>query len=272
MALNGKPPGTEEEAGFDRCHIARAECRTAIVGHVKRAFARVDANQVRAAVFELIFDGPLDGHLVHGVVTIDAVHAVAIELLPAQKFRQFARDQDVDVSGQYETSPGAPDPDVLGDHLVERQGLSVVVAGVEFRGNFYEPDFAWTEVVGPAQGIDQCRTCRRRIPLHDDQFRRDLIAAGLFDPAADEGLHAAQEIATMIVIPGGDDQRQVRFHGAGHYAFIAASPSGRDASRRDVRGRGTGTSASNGNTRPSCSGIARIPESRKRKCGLPSRW
>jgi hypothetical protein len=37
-----------------------------------------------------------------------------------------------------------------------------------------------------------------------------MVALGLVDPGVDEYLHAPKQVAAMVVIPGGNDYRQIR--------------------------------------------------------------
>src|ERR1035438_8714073 len=61
----------------------------------------------------------------------------------------------------------------------------------------------------PTQGLQEVRPVRGWIPLHDDQLRGNSVTSGLFDPAVNKDLHPAYEIAAVVIVARGDDQREI---------------------------------------------------------------
>ena len=86
-------------------------------------------------------------------------------------------------------------PNVFRDHLIERQSLGVGETLVNFGRHFDEADLAWPKFLGPMQRFGQPQAVLRRIPLHDDHFGWNMVPPRLLDPAVDESLHAAEQIA-----------------------------------------------------------------------------
>src|SRR5215472_15524004 len=70
--------------------------------------------------------------------------------------------------------------------------------------------------------------------------RRRGRSPGLFEPAVDEGLHAAEQVATMIVVAGGDYQREINLARAGRHLGSAVrhrcQPKARSSARKRNRG------------------------------------
>ena len=168
---------------------------------------------MRPAVGQLLFHRRVHRNLALRVMSIDAVHASQLKAPLREKSSQLARKQDVDIGGQHESAASPADTNILGDHLVERQGFGMSEAAVQLLRHFNETNLARAHLLRPAQHFGQARPVGRRVPFHDDQFGWNLIAPRLPYPAIDESLHTYQRISAMVVVARRHHQRKIRFAG-----------------------------------------------------------
>ena len=125
VALHRQPAFSEQQARVRGGDVVRVQDGLAIGRDVVGSFAHVDADQVRLAIIELLFDGGPGRNIAHRIVPVDTVHPSVLEPPGGEEASQLARKQDIDVGSQYVFAAGAPNADVLSDHLVQRQGVSV---------------------------------------------------------------------------------------------------------------------------------------------------
>jgi hypothetical protein len=98
---------------------------------------------------------------------------------------------------------------VLADHLASGKVAAFFVAIVDGGGNLDESHLAGPQIGGPLERLNEWRPASWRIPLGENEFRRDAMALALGDQAIDEGLRAAKKVAAVIVIAGGHHNRKV---------------------------------------------------------------
>ena len=142
VAFDGKPALAKQNSGIDGGDIAGARQGASVRRDAERTLAGVEADQVGAAVGQLLFDGSVHRDAAHGVVTVDAVHASGLEPLFRDESSQLAGEQNIDVGGQHEAAASPANAGILGDHLVQRQRFGVRIPAVQLGRNFDESDFA----------------------------------------------------------------------------------------------------------------------------------
>src|SRR5260370_40815666 len=96
----------------------------------KCALSRIDADQVRAAISQLILYRGLNRNVAHDVMPVDPIHNAGLQRALGKALHEFVVEYDVNVPGQYEPAPCSPYTDVLGSHLVERQGVRGCISRV----------------------------------------------------------------------------------------------------------------------------------------------
>jgi hypothetical protein len=127
------------------------------------------------------------------VVTVDPQYLSGTQPI-AQIYNRGIVQQDIDVGGEDKPPACAPNTYVFPDHLKEGQLGRMRETRVNVR---------------PLQRICERQSPRWRIPLDQDQLGVELMPAALRNEAVDEMLHAAAQIAAMIVVARDRDDAQV---------------------------------------------------------------
>jgi hypothetical protein len=143
------------------------------------------------------------------VNSIGAIDMLAHQAPLPQEGHQRIREQDVNVGGQDELSLRPTDTSVLSDHLEQREPVTVRERAMDRRLDGDDAYRAPALIVWPGQGISQGRTVWRRVPLNENQFRRNGMAYRLRNQGAHEDLHSGQQVFAVVVIPGGGDHGQI---------------------------------------------------------------
>ena len=190
--------------------VVRLQTPKSIRDQRKCAFPRKHPDQVVAAICELFIQRSFHRHVAHHVGPIDTVHLSLFQASAGEKLHQLVGEYDVDIGCQNELTSRTPDSHVLGNHLVEGQRRCVTVLGMHFRRHFDNPHLARPRLGRPTQRRDQPFAFRGRVPLHYNQFRRQIVPLGLIDPGIHEYLHTPKQVTTVVVIPRRDDYRQIR--------------------------------------------------------------
>ena len=99
-----------------------------------------------AAIGQLFFGAGVNGHVGHGVMTVQAIHAFRVEAALGEVGAQLGGEQNVDIGGQNELATGAADADILANHLIQGQRGAVWIAGVQLRGYFDDANRARTRL------------------------------------------------------------------------------------------------------------------------------
>jgi hypothetical protein len=142
------------------------------------------------------------------VVTVDPQYLSGTQPI-AQIYNRGIVQQDIDVGGEDKPPACAPNTYVFPDHLKEGQLGRMRETRVNFRRDRDDPNHDATWVVRPLQRICERQSPRWRIPLDQDQLGVELMPAALRNEAVDEMLHAAAQIAAMIVVARDRDDAQV---------------------------------------------------------------
>jgi hypothetical protein len=198
VGLARRSPVDPEPRSRAKVRCTLLACRNA--RHRERRFPLIHAQQVRAAILELLFEPCLDRHLRHRVRAVDPVEASLLEAPGGQERDERVVEQDVDVRGEHERRARPPDPDVLGDHLEERQCLRMSQPAVNRRGNGDDAHPAWAQVRRPRECLRERSPPRGGIPVNEDELGGEPVPAALCDPAVYENLHAPEHAAAVVVV------------------------------------------------------------------------
>ena len=140
----GRDPFAHVPAGAETDRLAVDD----VFGHRQRASqaidritapAGMDSEAVRFAVRDLLVERSVDRQVGLDVMPIDPIEKPGLEPPGSQVFDEFVREDDVDVGGQHEPPARAPDPDVLRDHLKQRQHVGGTQRAVQLRRDRDEP-------------------------------------------------------------------------------------------------------------------------------------
>src|SRR5262245_12658627 len=97
---------------------------------------------MRRTILKLFIERRVEPDVRFDVMTIDAVQTVGIQPARGHELDQLRGEDDVDVRGEHEPTARPAHPDVLGDHLKERENISATQSGVNLRRHFKEPIYA----------------------------------------------------------------------------------------------------------------------------------
>ena len=142
----------------------------------------------------------------HHVEPVRAIQGVRPQPRP-HELNQLVAEEDVDVRRQHKRCAGAPDPDVLGDHLKQRQAVRVRQGAMKLRRNHHQARLK-PIACRPGQRFDERLAVGRRIPFDHQQLEGQLESIALVGEPVDEELGSRQLVSAVIVIARGRDHAQ----------------------------------------------------------------
>ena len=144
------------------------------------------------------------------VKTVAPIQPVRAEGLLRNDRHQFIGEEDIDVGREDELPARAPNPDVLGDHLEERQHTTKADENMPFVWYRDHPAVHPGILMVPANNLGERSAVPGRIPFHQNQLGAKLMPPALFQEAVDEDLRPMQRIAAVVIIAARRDQCEVR--------------------------------------------------------------
>lgn len=147
-------------------------------------------------------------HLGRNIEPVGSVQAAVFEPV-AHEADGVVRKKNVDIGRQNEAAAGAPNADILGDHLEKRQLIGVRQLRMNFRRYRDNADLARTAVFGPNELLCQRFSVRGRIPFHEHELGAQIMPLALGDEPIHEMLHAQGQTAAVIVVARRGDNAEM---------------------------------------------------------------
>ena len=120
------------------------------------------------------------------IKTVTPIQPVRTEGLLRNERHQLIGEEDIDVRREDEFPARAPNPNVLGDHLEERQHTTEADENVPFVRHRDHPAVHPGILMIPANDLGERSAVPGRIPFHQNQLGAKLMPLALLQEAVDE--------------------------------------------------------------------------------------